>query len=486
MRRIRQVTAEDVGEVLGWLDVEATDAEIEAIVDQVNGFVDVVGTLEDREQLATRPRSRSERFDVRPHRPTPEEDPFNAWLTRCELTRPDATGPLTDVQVGIKDCIAVAGLELTWGSRAFEGFVPAGHATVVERLLDAGATVAGKTNLDELTFAPTGETSAFGATDNPVDPSRAAGGSSSGSAAAVAAGDVDLALGTDAGGSIRMPASYCGVVGFKPTFGRVPAQGSFRITHSMDHLGPLARDVETAARGYSVIADDTDPVSLDAPSEDLTVGVVSELLERADDDAVTSAVRDAADALEDTGITVETVSIPELAFSRPAWWGIAPVEFATIYATNDLRPSHRDGVSPDIAAAIRAMRGSASEYIGTRRKGLLALGAYLLQTHDGYHHVRAANCRAALVEGFEDTFETFDALLAPTTPTTAIEHGGFERGTTSPVNACTHPTNLTGHPSLSLPVGRDGNDLPIGVQVIGELGDDGTVLSVGRTLEDVA
>jgi len=487
MGRIRPVSAGEMTELLDWLGLAATETEVADIVTQVNGFVDVVESLEGRGRPAAGRKTGRDEFRLRPTCPDREADPYNAWLTRCELVRNGADGPFDGVTVGVKDCIAVAGLELTWGSDALAGFVPGSHATVVDRLLDAGATILGKTNLDELTFAPTGEESAFGPTDNPHDPDRATGGSSSGSAAAVAAGDVDIALGTDAGGSIRMPASYCGVVGFKPTFGAVPGDGIFRITHSMDHVGTLGPDVETVAGGHAVIADDPDlsPTGDPPAPESTTVGVVEELLGRTASAAVDEALAAQFDALEAAGVTVERVSVPELQYSRAAWWGIAPVEFATIYATTDLRPAQRAGVNPDLARAIRELRATAGEYVGTRRKGLLALGAYLLTAHDGYHYVRAVNHRAALLDAIEDALGGVDALLAPTTPTTALPHGSFQRGETPPVNNCTHPTNLTGHPSLSLPCGADADGLPVGLQVIGNLDDDARVLDTARTIERV-
>uniref|UniRef100_UPI0026296B16 amidase n=1 Tax=Haloplanus sp. TaxID=1961696 RepID=UPI0026296B16 len=313
-----------------------------------------------------------------------------------------------------------------------------------------------------------------------------------GSAAAVAAGEVDLALGTDTGGSVRMPASYCGIVGVKPSFGLVPTYGVAELSYSMDHVGTLARDVETAARGLDAVADtgpDGDRSSftddLGTDPETLRIGIEPRFFERYVSDDVERSVRDAVDELRDAGAEVSPVEIPTLDYSRTAWWGIAPIEFATMFATNGAGIWRGESVEPSLAAAIARLRGSSSRDLGTNVKEMLLLGTHLLQTHDGYHYVRGQNLRGRLDREFDAALADVDVLATPTTPMTALEIDGFERGTTPPVNWDTHPTNLTGHPSVSVPCGES-DGLPIGLQVVGRHSADATVLDAAATFERIA
>jgi amidase/aspartyl-tRNA(Asn)/glutamyl-tRNA(Gln) amidotransferase subunit A len=396
---------------------------------------------------------------------------------------------LNGLDIGIKDNTCVRGVEMTCGSRAFEGFVPQSHATVVERMLDAGGKIVGKTNMDELAFGPTSETSAFGPTQNPADTDHVAGGSSSGSACAVAAGDVDLAIGTDTGGSVRIPASYCGIVGMKPTYGRVPLSGVVDLSVSMDHVGVFGRSVETAARGMDVIMDPLPSESKMALSEDLgtdpeslVVGVPERYFETHVSEDVERVVRDAFDRLRDLGADVREVSIPQLDFSREAWWGIAPVEFAGWWFTNGIKLGGSEPVEQSLAAAISRVRHTSSRVLGTNVKEMLTLGYHLMTTQNGHHYVHGRNLRDELRSAFDDVLNDVDVLAAPSTPTTALKLDGFERGETPPVNWDTHPTNLTGHPSISIPCGES-NGLPVGLQFIGSWYEDGTVMDVAQAYE---
>jgi len=491
MTGLRDVDESDIEALGERIDLEFAAGDAAAAADRVNTLA---GIYRDLEALPADwpggPAGVAEEFTQRPHAPAPGDDPHNAWLSRFELVRPDREGPLSGLDVAIKDNTCVAGVEMTMGSRAFEGFAPADHAAVVERFLDAGGRIVGKTNMDELAFGPTSETSAFGPTENPAAAGHVAGGSSSGSAAAVAAGDVDLALGTDTGGSVRIPASYCGVVGIKPTFGTVPLHGVAELAYSMDHVGTLARDVETAARGLDAIAG---PVH-DAPLhrelgtdlDGLRVGVPGGLFAEHVSAGVEGTVRDALDAIAAAGGTLVDVEIPALEHSRAAWWGIAPAEFAAAYRSNATGLWRRGRAVESLAAGTGRVRRADSRRLGSGVKEMLALGAYLLSEYDGRHYVRARNLRETLREGVDAALEGVDVLAAPATPTTALEVGGFERGVTPPVNWDTHPTNLTGHPSVSLPCGEsDGR--PVGLQLVGPWSADGLVLDVARAYErDVA
>ena len=444
------------------LGLPLDDGDAAAAADRAAALADVYDRLTAIEAGPRYPGT-ADRFAVEPH--APEDDRHNAWLCRFELARPGADGPLAGLAVAVKDNTCVAGAPLTNASRAFDGFVPAGHAEVVDRLLDAGAAVVGKTNLDELAFGPTSESSAFGAVENPRAAGRVAGGSSSGSATAVAAGEVDLALGTDTGGSVRIPASYCGVVGLKPTYGRVPLHGVTPLATSLDHLGPIAPDVATAARGYAAMADEPVP-ALEIDLGGLRIGVEDRALAAPVGERVAEAVRDALDALAHAGAEVVPVEVPALEASQPTWWGIAPVEFAATLLFGHADLFGRGLVEPSLAGAVRGLWDGAAARLGRNAKDMLALGAHLLVDRRGVDRVHAAELRATLREEFDAALAEVDVLAGPATPSPALELGGFERGVTPPVNWSTHPTDLTGHPAVSVPV-LEVDGLPVGLQLVG-------------------
>lgn len=490
MSRFRSVSTEEIASLADSLDLTFAAEETVGAADRIDALSDIYKSLEDTPDGGlTGTRDGRDYFDAHPFRPQGDENQYNEWITRFNFSRAEATSDLDDFDVAVKDNMCVRGVEMTCGSRAFEGFVPGDHAEVVHRLLDAGATIVGKTNMDELAFGPTSETSAFGPTANPANTDHVAGGSSSGSAAAVAAGEVDLALGSDTGGSVRIPASYCGIVGIKPTYGLTPFYGVAELAYSMDHIGPLAHDVETAAHGLDVVADPIPgaarasfaaDIGLDV--DELTIGIEDRYFEAYVSDSVERTVRDAIDTLADGGAEVRSVDIPTLDYSREAWWGIAPAEFAAAYATNATGLWRTGRVEPSLATATARVRRASSRYLGANIKEMLALGHHLNVTHDGYHYVRARNLRARLKREFDAVLDDVDILAAPSTPTTALEIGGFDRGTTPPVNWNTHPTNLTGHPSVSLPCG-DVDRLPVGLQFIGAWHDDATVVDAAYSFE---
>lgn len=481
MSRVRDVTEADVAELADWLGLQFATSEAADARDRLNTLFDIYADLE------TVPRPGDGHGDVERYESTPtppDDDPYNAWLQRFELSR-EASGDLDGLSVAIKDNICVRGAEMTVGSRAFEGFVPAGHASVVDRLLDSGATLAGKTNMDELAFAPTGDTSAFGPTLNPVDTDYVPGGSSCGSAAAVAAGEVDFALGTDTGGSVRIPASYCGIIGIKPTFGLVPTEGVVGLADSLDHVGVLSDDLEMAIRGLQTIADpppgsDTPVATVSEVGRDpssITVGVAEGFFETHVSTQVEDAVRSALEDFADRGVSIETVEIPTLQYSRPTWWGIAPAEFAAMYLTAGV-PMRRHGtVEPSLSAAMAQVQAAGSRTFGSNVKEMLALGAHLIRTEQCYHYVRGQNLRQQLKQEVDAVLSDVDVLAAPTTPTTALKVGEFERGVTPPVNWDCHPLNLTGHPAISVPVQPE-TDMPVGLQFVGEWYDEATVFDV--------
>lgn len=492
MTRFGRTSKDEVARLATRLDITFSESELAGTVDRLEALADIYEELDEApvDRLAAQSTG-CDVFEEELHSRGTAADPHNAWVSRFELTRPDAGRELSDLTVAIKDNTCVRGVELTCGSRAFTGVVPDEHAPVVDRLLDSGVRILGKTNLDELTFGPTSETSAFGPTENPTAPGCVAGGSSSGSAAAVAAGDVDLALGTDTGGSVRIPASYCGIVGMKPTYDAVPLRGIVPLAPSMDHVGTLARDVETATRGLAAIADSRPdgsprvaPEALGTDLDTLTIGHAPGFFEKHTSEAVASAVMDALAELADAGADVRQVDIPALAYSRQAWWGIAPSEFAAAFASNGMGLWRRGRSVRSLVAAVARVRRASSRQFGTNVKEMFALGEYLNTVQDGYFYARARNLRAALTEDFDDALADVDVLAAPGTPTTAPEIGGFERGVTPPVNWVTHPTNLTGHPSVSVPCGEV-DDHPVGLQFMGPTDGDQAVLDAAYAYEQL-
>ena len=268
--RYRPYSPEEAEELAEWLGMELTDGEAESVAAYSDS-----NELKNLEAVWTKTIGKKstsrDLFVETPYYPSDDENLFNAWITRFELVRPDNDGLLSGYDVAIKDNIAIRGAEMTCASREYEGSVPSSHAEIVENLLEAGGRLLGKTNMDELAMGPSSESSAYGATLNPKDDDHIAGGSSSGSAAAVAAGDVDLALGSDTSGSIRIPVSYCGVVGLKTTHGLVPKSGFDTQADSLDVVGPIARDVDTASRGLAAMVGDAPELS--EPTYDGGVGV---------------------------------------------------------------------------------------------------------------------------------------------------------------------------------------------------------------------
>jgi len=432
------------------------------------------------------------------------DDPHNAYITRFNTVGGD--GPLSGVDVAVKDNIAVAGVPMTCSSRVFEGVVPRRNATVVDRLLDAGARLVGKTNMDELAYGPTSETSAFGVVTNPADDERVAGGSSSGSAAAVAEGSADVALGSDTGGSVRIPASFCGVVGFKPSWGSAPRDGFVELAHTLDHIGTLARDVETAALGFDVIGgyDARDPSSALAqkvpvgscadgldnvpdPTE-LSFGVPEELLGTHVSDHVRGRFENTITLLESVGAKVESVQLPTVDDAVFVWNAVTNVEFATALRQSGLpigRPGPFDFSRLDAAAGGQAAAGVGFGDV-VRERALV--GAVLLDRYNGRHYLRARNICSALAEEFHDALEGHDALIAPTMPAVAPKIGEHKPHSYDsdddidiPLAYNTRPANLAGIPAVTVPDGAGG--LPVGVQFIGGRYEDAHLLRVARSFE---
>jgi aspartyl-tRNA(Asn)/glutamyl-tRNA(Gln) amidotransferase subunit A len=388
--------------------------------------------------------------------------------------------PLCGMPIVVKDNIAVRGLPTTAGSRILDGFAPPYDATAVERLRSAGAVVVGKANLDEFAMGSSGENSAFRATRNPWAPDRVPGGSSGGSAAAVAAGMAVLALGSDTGGSVRQPAGFCGVVGVKPTYGRVSRYGLIAFASSLDCVGVMSRDVCGAAALLSAIAgpDPRDATSADGAVPDyigsigsadlkgVTIGVPTEHMGDGLDPEVGASVRAALALMEELGAAIEDVPLPHAEYAIPAYYLVADAE-----ASSNL--ARYDGVRYGRRAGARDLRGM---YVKTRREGFgpevrrrIMLGTYALSA--GYydeHYLRAQRVRSLIAGDFASAFARVDAVVTPTSPTTAFRLG--ER-VDDPLamylsDVYTVSANLAGIAAASIPCGLSGDGLPIGLQIM--------------------
>ncbi|MGH3732731.1 MAG: Asp-tRNA(Asn)/Glu-tRNA(Gln) amidotransferase subunit GatA [Acidimicrobiales bacterium] len=404
-------------------------------------------------------------------------------------------GALAGVPLALKDNLCYKGGPTTAGSRILEGWRPPYSATVVRRVLGAGAVVMGKTNMDEFAMGSSTETSYFGPTRNPLDPSRVPGGSSGGSAAAVAADMTPIALGSDTGGSIRQPAALCGLVGVKPTYGLVSRFGLIAFASSLDQIGPFAKNVTDAALLLEVIAghDVRDSTSLPEASPSLVagiqggvagmrVGVVRELMEGADDDVLVSVQR-ASEVLRNAGATIVELSIPECRLGLSAYYLIAPAEASSNLARFD---GVRYGLRVDADNVTAMNEATRTLGFGAEVKRRVMLGTYALSAgyYDAYYG-QALKVRTQMIDAFRRAYEQADILLGATAPSVAFKFG---EKTSNPLamylsDVFTIPTNLAGDAAISVPFGRGEGDLPIGVQLLGPGRSEARLFAAARVLE---
>jgi aspartyl-tRNA(Asn)/glutamyl-tRNA(Gln) amidotransferase subunit A len=427
---------------------------------------------------------------------TPERALAQARRVDAALAAGGAPPPLAGVPVAVKDILDIAGVPTTCGSRILEGYRPPFTATVVERLEAAGAVVLGKTNMDEFAMGSSTENSAYRPTRNPWDRTRVPGGSSGGSAAAVAAGLACMALGTDTGGSIRQPAALCGVVGLKPTYGRVSRYGVVAFASSLDQVGPLARTVEDAARFASVISghDPLDATSATVPVPDfpdalrggaagLRVGVPWSFLAEGVDADVLAAFRRALADLQATGARTIDVSLPHLPHAIATYYIVATAEASSNLARYD---GVRYGLRAPGARDLRTLYGETRDRgLGREVKRRIILGTFVLSTgyYDAYY-LRAQKVRTLIRRDFEAAFAHCDVIALPTTPTPAFRFGDK---TADPLqmylaDVFTVPANLAGLPGLSLPAGLV-RGLPVGFQLLGRPFDESTLLRAGHAYQ---
>jgi Asp-tRNAAsn/Glu-tRNAGln amidotransferase A subunit and related amidases len=436
-------------------------------------------------------------------RPEASDNPYNAWYVTTSITG-NGEGPLAGRTVAVKDNTAVAGVPMMNGSRTVEGFVPDADATIVARLLAAGATITGKAVCEDLCFSGGSHTSRTGPVRNPWDETRSAGGSSSGSGALVAAGVVDLATGGDQGGSVRIPSAFCGTVGHKPTFGLVPYTGAFPIEATIDHVGPITRTVTDAALVLTVIAghDGQDPrqpvdiapedyvAALGLGAEGLRVGVLTEGFGHANSEAeVDDTVRGAVEQLRSAGLVVEEVSVPWHQHA-PKIWDVIATEGATaqMIETNGYGLNWKGSYDPELMAFYGAKwRADPAAFSETVKLVLLA-GRHALGTAHGKYYAMAQNLAPRLGAAYDAALAGVDVLVMPTLPIRASVIPGpdapreeiLARGLEMLAN--TAPFDVTGHPACSVPAGLAGG-LPVGLQIVGKHFDDATVLRVAHTFE---
>ncbi|HEX3344890.1 MAG TPA: Asp-tRNA(Asn)/Glu-tRNA(Gln) amidotransferase subunit GatA, partial [Polyangiaceae bacterium] len=411
--------------------------------------------------------------------------------------RGEDLGPLAGVPVAVKDALCTRGIPSTAGSKILGGYVPPYDAAVIERLRAAGAVVVGKTNMDEFAMGSSTENSAFGVTRNPWDLARTPGGSSGGSAAAVAARLAPCALGSDTGGSIRQPASFTGTVGLKPTYGRVSRYGLIAFASSLDQIGPFATDVRGAARVLSVIAghDPRDSTSLDVPTADwegacdrgvkgLRVGVPDEYFAEGLDPEVHASARAAVDALKDAGCVVRPVTLPHTRYAVATYYVLATAEASSNLARFD---GVRYGLRVDPRRDLRAMYGATRDAgFGHEVKRRILLGTFVLSAgyYDAYY-LKAQKARTLVRRDFEAAFRDVDVLCSPTAPTPAFRLGEKVDDPLSMYlsDIYTLPASLAGLPAMSVPCAPTKSGLPVGLHVVARPLDEATMLAVASACE---
>ena len=401
-------------------------------------------------------------------------------------------GALAGVPIAVKDVLCTRGVRTTCASKILEPFVPPYDATVVERLRAADAVLVGKTNMDEFAMGSSTENSAYQPTRNPWDLGRVPGGSSGGSAAAVAADECAAALGTDTGGSIRQPGGFCGIAALKPTYGRVSRYGLVAFASSLDQIGPMGKDVEDCATLLGVIAgrDPRDSTSADVPVADYRaglgsgaagarIGIPAEYFIEGVDPQVEAAVREAIRVLEGLGARTERISLPHTGYAVATYYLVATAEASSNLARYDaVKYGHRTAGASDL---LEMYQRSRREGFGPEVKRRIMLGTYALSAgyYDAYY-LKAQKVRTLIRQEFEAAFQRYDALLTPTAPTVPFKLGEKVADPLSMYlsDVCTIPVNIAGIPGLSIPCGF-ASGLPIGLQIIGPALSEETLLRLG-------
>jgi amidase len=498
---VRPPSKDEVAALAAYFGMHPGDADLETYTGMVEAFLGSYVAVEElyaaiAPEVPDRPWSRPDRAD----------NPLGAWYVRTEI-RGAANGPMAGYRVAVKDNTAVAGVPMMNGSHTLDGFVPSRDATVVTRLLDAGATVVGKAVCEDLCFSGASHTSVTGPVRNPWDPTRTAGGSSSGSAALVAAGEVEVATGGDQGGSVRIPSSFCGTVGHKPTHGLVPYTGAFPIEFTLDHLGPITRTVADAALMLQVMAgrdgnDPRQPVGL-VPDDyvgalgrdvaGLRVGIVAEGFgfPELSDPGVDETVRAAARRLSEAGMQVGEVKLP---WHRHAMhvWNVIATDGATVQMIEGEGYGHNwDGLyDPELIAYYGRQRRQVADQWSPTVTAVALAGRWSIETLQTRHYAMARNLAHEVRRHYDEALGSFDVLVMPTLPITAtplVEPSdplevSISRALEMIPN--TAPFDVSGHPATSVPAGLvDG--LPAGLMIVGKHFDDATCLRVAHAFEQL-
>tara|TARA_X000000368_G_scaffold34329_1_gene25146 strand:+ start:289 stop:1728 length:1440 start_codon:yes stop_codon:yes gene_type:complete len=430
---------------------------------------------------------------------TAEKALIDADEIDSKIASGETLGPLAGVPISVKDNLCTRGVETTCSSKILEGWKPPYDATVIEKLKEAGAIIIGKTNLDEFAMGSSTENSAFGPTRNPHNLERVPGGSSGGSAAAVAAGFSPLALGSDTGGSIRQPAALCGVVGVKPTYGRVSRYGLVAFASSLDQVGPFANTVSDAALALEVISghDPRDSTSIPEKPLDISgvlddgvrgmrIGVIEELSGKGlggISQDVLSRVEEAIKVLSNAGADVESASVPASVYGLSAYYVIAPAEASSNLARYD---GIRFGPRTEAATTAETMTATRTKGFGDEVKRRIMLGTYALSAgyYDAYYG-KSQRVRTLIMNDFAKAYEKFDILISPTAPTTAFPLGDK---TADPMqmylqDVCTIPSNLAGHPAMSVPFGSGADGMPVGIQILAPAMAEREMFQAAKILE---
>lgn len=498
--KINRLSLERIKRLAGELYMpNLTNEELDNLVALSDGLLSQFDRLD--ELVAPEPPSEfPHREEI--HRPTREEDPYNIFITKCLVKGADS-GPLKGQKVGLKDNISLRGIPMTNASRACQGYVPNLDATVVVRLLRAGADIVGKLNMDDMSFAGTSESSFYGSVRNPMKPDHSSGGSSSGSGAAVANGDVDIAMAVDQAGSARCPAAWSGVTSIKATHGLVPSFGLAYMDQTIDYICPITKTVSELAEVLEVIAgeDDNDPQWVRGPImvdkytkhlvknvRDLKFGLIKESMEwPGSEPDVNDAIKKAVSKFSELGASVEEVSFPILRDAPTIWTGILVPAFAATAESDGEGYGHEGYYNTHWNEFFGRSRRTKSEEFPPLVKLSLIIARYLREDYFSVHYSKAQNLRRLMRDRINALLQTYDVLALPTTPMkptklrdtiSYIEMA--KTGTFLINNTCAF--NVSGHPAITIPCGiRDG--LPIGLQLVSKHWAEGILLRAAYTFE---
>lgn len=494
---LRKPSAEDLRRLAAANHFDVTNEEVDTYLSLIP---DMFAALDSLDQAPSNLPVITYRDRDSGRRPSRQADPLNAIVRRC-LVKGAQSGKLAGKRLGIKDNVCIAGVPMTCASSVLKDYVPDIDATIISRILDAGGEITAVLNMDNFAFSGGGDTSAYGPTRNPHNPDHLAGGSSGGSGAALYYDDIDMTIGGDQGGSIRIPASWCGVVGLKPTHSLVPYTGIVGIDATFDHVGPMARSVADAALLLEVIAgkDPLDPRQYEVPVQPyaqalgkdirgLRIGVVKEGFGTSvSEPDVDTKVREAVKALQELGAVVQDVSIPAHTEAGGITWAMISEGMAALARGSGVGYHWSGLYNESLANTLGKSLKAQAQDLPHQVKFVVMIGSYLNQAYHGRLYAKAQNQRRALRAAYDAVLEKVDVLVMPTTPNKAhrydpqrslrdlIDHGWNMLGNTAPFD-------MTGHPSLSVPCGKS-QGLPVGLMITGRHFDDAMLLRIGHAFE---